>query len=179
MKENRTFDHLFGRFPGADGATSGELCDGTTVQLGRATDDQPGASHSFTAGITAINGGKMNCFDRIPQGDGGATYVQYTEDQIPNYWAYARRFTLGDRFFSASYGPTFVEHFWLVAASSNRYIENQRPLEGQAGDDGVIGGYCDDRSERLFSFPVLSPADERTVYQLEEQARTGQLSATG
>jgi len=175
VKENRTFDHLFGHFPGADGATSGELCDGTQIQLGHATDDQAGASHSFTAGITAVNGGQMNCFDRIPQGDGGATYVQYTEDQIPNYWTYARRFTLGDKFFSSAYGPTFVEHFWMVAASSNRYIENQRPLEGQAGDDGVLGGYCDDRSERIFSFPVLSQADARTVYQLEEQSRTGQL----
>jgi len=175
VKENRTFDHLFGLFPGADGATSGELCDGTQIQLGHATDAQNGASHSFTAGITAINGGEMNCFDRIPQGDGGATYVQYTEDQIPNYWTYARRFTLGDRFFSSAYGPTFVEHFWLVAASSNRYIENQRPLEGQAGDDGVLGGYCDDRSERLFSFPVLSASDARAVYQLEERAQIGRL----
>ena len=175
VKENRTFDHLFGRFPGADGATSGELCDGTRIPLGDATDDQAGASHSFTAGITAVNGGQMNCFDRIPQGEGGATYVQYTEDQIPNYWTYARHFTLGDRFFSSAYGPTFVEHFWLVAASSNRYIENERPLEGQAGTDGVLGGYCDDRTERVFSFPLLSRSDVRTVYQLEEHAQTGRL----
>ncbi|MEP6758490.1 MAG: alkaline phosphatase family protein [Actinomycetota bacterium] len=175
VKENRTFDHLFGTFPGADGATTGELCDGSTIPLGHATDDQAGASHSFTAGIIATNGGKMNCFDRIPQGDGGATYVQYNEDQIPNYWSYARHYTLGDRFFSSAYGPTFVEHFWLVAASSNGYIENERPLEGQGGTDGVLGGYCDDRSERIFSFPVLSAAEKRTVYQLEEHAQTGRL----
>lgn len=33
IKENRTFDTLFGRFPGADGATEGKTCDGKTVPL--------------------------------------------------------------------------------------------------------------------------------------------------
>src|SRR5687768_12470152 len=28
VKENRTFDHYFGRFPGADGATNAPTCDG-------------------------------------------------------------------------------------------------------------------------------------------------------
>jgi len=73
VKENRTFDTFFGTFPGADGATQGQLCDGTTIPLKPATDDQAGATHSFMAGITAINGGKMNCFDQIDGGEGGAT----------------------------------------------------------------------------------------------------------
>ena len=58
VKENRTFDHLFGRFPAADGATTGLTCDGTEVPLRLATDSSPGAVHSFGAGITAINGGR-------------------------------------------------------------------------------------------------------------------------
>jgi phospholipase C len=175
VKENRTFDTLFGRFPGAKGTTHGTLCDGTRIPLADATNDTAGASHSFIATIKAINGGRMNCFDAIPQGENAATYVQYSEDQIPNYWTYARRFTLGDRFFSAAYGPTFVEHFWLVAASGNRYIENERPLEGQAGTDGVVGGYCDDPTERIYSFPTLTSREQRTVYRLEEQAATKRL----
>jgi phospholipase C len=170
VKENRTFDHMFGRFPGADGATEGERCDGTVVPLQRAADNTAGATHSFAAGITAINGGRMNCFDAIPDGRDGHTYSQYVEKQIPNYWAYARRFTLGDAFFSADYGPTFVEHFWIVASQSNRYVDNQRPLEGQGGTDGLLGGYCDDPTERVWSFPRLSPADVDTIYALEEKA---------
>src|SRR5829696_3279508 len=47
VKENRTYDHLFGRFPGADGATDGRTCDGDTVPLRRADDDSPGASHGL------------------------------------------------------------------------------------------------------------------------------------
>ncbi len=69
VKENRTFDTFYGTYPGADGATEGELCDGTTIPLKPATDDQAGATHSFMAGITAINGGQMNCFDQtFPEG---------------------------------------------------------------------------------------------------------------
>ena len=50
IKENRTFDTLFGRFPGADGATSGTNCDGETVPLGPAPDRVPDYGHSFTDG---------------------------------------------------------------------------------------------------------------------------------
>jgi phospholipase C len=34
VKENRTFDNYFGRFPGANGATTGTTSDGRTVPLG-------------------------------------------------------------------------------------------------------------------------------------------------
>jgi phospholipase C len=51
VKENRTFDTLFGTFPGANGATQGTLCDGTTVQLGHATDMVGDLPHSFSDGI--------------------------------------------------------------------------------------------------------------------------------
>ena len=175
VKENRTFDTLFGRFPGADGATEGTTCDGTVVRLAKAHDDSPGATHSFLAGITAIDGGKMDCFDALDGGQNHRTYIQYHEAQIPNYWHYARSFTLADAFFSSSYGPTFVEHFWTVASQSNRYVDNERPLAGQGGTDGVLGGYCDDRSERVWSFPPLSPSDAKAIEILEDRADTTTL----
>jgi len=170
VKENRTFDTLFGRFPGADGVTEGRTCDGGTIPLAPASDDSPGASHSFVGAITAINGGRMNCFDVIPDGKQLQAYVQYERSQIPNYWTYAERFTLGDAFFSSVYGPTFVEHFWLVSSQSDRYVDNQRPLQGQGGTDGVLGGYCDDPTERVWSFPKFEPGDRERIYELEENA---------
>ena len=175
VKENRTYDHLFGRFPRGDGATEGRTCDGRTIALRRAEDDSPGASHGFLAAIEAINGGRMNCFDVIPDGQDERAYVQYERSQIPNYWRYAEEFTLGDRFFSSVYGPTFVEHFWLVASQTDRYVDNQRPLEGQGGDDGVLGGYCDDPTERIWSFPRLDASDRDAIYDLEELADIGTL----
>ena len=105
----------------------------------------------------------MNCFPH-PVG-----YVQYRRQQIPNYWAYAKRFVLADRFFSSSYGPTWVEHMWIVAAQSDRYVDNERPMEGQGGDDNDIGDYCEDPSELIYSFPILSAREERRIFELEEQ----------
>ena len=167
VKENRTFDTLFGRFPGADGATAGMTCDGERVPLRRPADDAPGAAHSFVAGITAIDGGRMNCFDELDGGAGLQGYVQYHPDQIPNYWAYARHFVLADRFFSSSYGPTAVEHYWLVASQSDRFVDNERPDQGQGGE-GAIGGYCDDPLERAWSFRHLSSGEVQRVLHLED-----------
>jgi len=167
VKENRTFDHLFGRFPGADGVTRGRLCDGSSIPLATAEDDSLGPKHSFLSGIIAINGGRMNCFDRLEQGEHLEAYVQYRRDQIPNYWRYAETFTLGDRFFSSSYGPTWVEHFWVIASQSDRFVDIER--DRQVGADGVKGGYCDDPDERILSFPVLSPEEVQEVFRMEEE----------
>jgi phospholipase C len=167
VKENRTFDHLFGLVPGADGATEGVTCDGDVVPLARAEDDSPGPAHSFQSGLVAINGGKMNCFDELDSGGQLQGYVQYEEDQIPNYWEYATTFTLADRFFSSSYGPTTVEHYWIIASQSDRFVDNERPLDDQAGI-GRPGDFCDDDLERQWSFRPLSADDEREVYRLEE-----------
>jgi phospholipase C len=163
VKENRTFDHMFGSFPGADGATHGETCDGGIVPLERAADRAPDADHGFAAGLVAINGGQMNCFDRIR--DDLVPYVTYAREQIPNYWALAEHFTLADRFFSAVYGPTGVEHFWVIAAQSDRFVDVGRP--GQFGT-GAPRERCLDRLERAYAFKKLTEEEEADAFRLEE-----------
>lgn len=148
VKENRTFDHMFGRFPGAEGTRFGYTCDGEKVKLQRATQKEYGADHSFVAGLTAVNGGKMNCFDAIRSGSIDRSYNQYAREDIPNYWEYAERFALADRFFSSIYGPTGVEHLWIIAAQSDRFVDHQRPE--QAGS-GPPREHCDDKEERMWS----------------------------
>ena len=162
IKENRTFDNYFGLFPGANGATTGVRCDGTTVQLEKAPDRGFAAGHSFTDGIRVIDGGKMDCFDDVG-------YSQFREQQIPNYWAYAKNFTLADAFFSSIYGPTGIEHLWTFASQSDRFVDHGRP--GQLG----IGKrqLCDDPLETAFSFRHLSREDEEKVYQLETEGEAG------
>ena len=164
-KENRTFDTLFGRFPGADGATTGRTCDGKTVPLAQAHDDSPGASHSFVAGLIAIDGGKMDCFDVLDGGERLEGYVQYRRDQIPNYWAYAQRFVIADRFFSSIYGPTGVEHMSMIAAQTDRFVDNERPDIGRG--TGALAEYCLDPTERIYSFKKLTPSQKHDAYRLE------------
>jgi phospholipase C len=162
IKENRTFDTLFGTFPGADGVTGGATCDGGTAPLAAGSDRVEDVPHSFADGIAVIDGGKMDCFES----DG---YIQYGEEQIPNYWAYARRFTLADRFFSSEYGPTCVEHFFTFAAQSDRFVDCGRPgLFGRRSRE-----FCDDPFELAPSFPVLSPEQRQRLYDYENQGPAG------
>ncbi len=164
IKENHTFDSMFGTFPGADGATTGVTCDGTTVPLATASDRPPDILHSFLAGIEAIDGGKMDCFD--PHG-----YVQYHREQIPSYWAYASHFTLADHFFSSIYGPTGIEHLWTFAAQSDRFVDHERRQGGQFGT-GAPRQFCGDPSEQALSFKQLTPAQTSEVFSLEEHRDT-------
>ena len=162
IKENRTFDTMFGTYPGADGATSGQTCDGQTLPLAHATDRVDDAGHSFADGISAINGGRMDCFDPIG-------FVQYQRDDIPNYWSYAEHFTLADRFFSSIYGPTGVEHLWTFASQSDSFVDHERP--GQFGTGRRE--FCDDPSELAFALPRLDRAGQEHLFRLEEQGAAG------
>ena len=172
VKENRTFDHMFGRFPGAEGTRVGYTCDGTKVKLQRATQKEYGADHSFVAGLTAVNGGKMNCFDAIRSGSIERSYNQYAKEDIPNYWRYAEEFTLADRFFSSIYGPTGVEHLWIIAAQSDRFVDHQRP--DQTGT-GAPREHCDDEEELAWSFKELTEEEEDIAYELEERPAIEEL----
>lgn len=178
VKENRTFDTMFGRFPGADGVTEGLTCDGETVPLVRAPDDAPGPDHSFQGGLKAINGGQMDCFSELFGGGQLQAYVQYRPGQIPSYWAYARNFVLADRFFSSTYGPTGIEHLFTVAATTDRFTDHERATPpGQFGDNGIPREYCLDDTEWMYSFRRLSPEEEADAFRLEDAALVGTLKA--
>jgi phospholipase C len=170
VKENRTFDTYFGRFPGADGATRGKICNGKTVPLHAAEDETPDVEHHFIPALHAMNGGRMNCFNFLWNGRQLQSYIQYSPRQIPSYWAYARHFTLADRFFSSIYGPTGPEHLWTVAAQSAHFVDHELP--GQFGKNDIAREYCDDRAERAFAFRRLTQEERERAFSLEESTRT-------
>jgi phospholipase C len=165
IKENRTFDHYFGRYPGADGATKGKLSTGETVALTQAPDVMGhDLGHGFFDGLRAINGGLMDSFDLVVNGELMTGYTQFNRKTLPAYWAYADKFVLGDRMFSSMYGPTFPEHLYTVAAQSGRVTGNK----SNRGDE-IPGGYCDDPAERVPRFIKLRKKETRVVMKAEEQ----------
>lgn len=123
IKENRSFDNLFGRFPGADGATSGLTKGGQRITLGpglMVTD--PDIGHDYYAAVTAVDKGKMDNFDALI----GAllngqhrSYTSFTGDQIPNYYAYAKHFVLHDRFFSTVTSSSYSNHLHTIGDDSS------------------------------------------------------------
>jgi phospholipase C len=164
VKENRSFDNYFGRYPGADGATSGLTSDGRRVKLSVATDViQEDLGHGFFDGMNGINGGKMDGFDLVTNGENLTGYSAFTRKGIPNYWAYADEFVLGDRMFTSMYGPTFPEHLYTVAAQSGRVVGNKLEID-------TPGGYCDDPAETVYRFTKLSDKEKRIVMRAEERA---------
>ncbi len=136
VKENHTFDNYFGTFPGADGATTGRLSDGSIVRLGHTPDPLlADVEHTPQAAQTAYNHGKMNGFDKIAgtqQGHRDVALSQYYESDIPNYWAYARHFLLADHFFTPVLGPSFPNHLVTIAGTPHETIATARPTRGAA-----------------------------------------------
>ncbi len=129
VKENRTYDNYFGKYPKGDGAISGMLSNGTTIPLIHADNKVVSGSvnNGWGSAHEAYNNGQMNGFDKYsgqtPDGHYVA-YSQYEEADMPNYWAYARQFTLCDNFFSSVMGPSFPNHLYLRAAQAGGAIGN-------------------------------------------------------
>ena len=123
MKENRSFDHYFGRFPGVDGATFAELPSGRRIKMRPAVDLMPlDLPHSRKAGLKAVAGGKMNGF-AFNEGSLKYVFSQFGPKGIPNYWHWAEEFVLGDRFFESMNGPSFPNHLYSIAATSGGTVE--------------------------------------------------------
>jgi phospholipase C len=127
IKENRTTDHLFGRFPGIDGATHG--LDGDemrplTAPPDRLPEDIP---HCYRCAIDTWNEGRMDNFARTDAGDRYAYTQMQGPEMLPNYWRWAEDFALSDNFFASAQGPSFPNHLFTIAAQSGgtHYNPNQ------------------------------------------------------
>jgi phospholipase C len=124
IKENRTFDNLFGRFPGADGATSG-MDQGITRPLTPALDRIPiDIVHCYECALQAWNEGKMDGFASVSAPADRYAYTQFGPKDLPAYWHWAKRFVLGDNFFASAQGPSFPNHLYTIAAQSGGTHDN-------------------------------------------------------
>jgi phospholipase C len=178
VKENRSFDNYFGKFPGAAGAATGVTSTGQTVPLLPDPDIEPSdLCHAESCALTAINNGLMNQFDimagvpgeTVPSVPNLRSYVQFDQAGIPNYWAYASTYTLADHMFSSMWGPSFPNHLFTIAAQNGGVVgDPQVPatLQGQLtwGCDSPPGTTVTLQSANLqrtftaypcFEFPTL------------------------
>lgn len=155
MQENRSFDHYFGTFPGADGLPLGSpavcLPDPATNQCDRLfvdhSDLNGGAPHSADAATRAIDGGKMDGFVAVAAaaaekqcrnptdpncGEGGGktpsrVMAYHTQSDIPNYWAYAKAFVLQDRMFEPVASYSLPSHLYMVSGWSAQCSDPKAP----------------------------------------------------
>jgi phospholipase C len=134
MQENRSFDHLFNGFPGADTVQSG-MNGGTQVTLQPTPlGNGPDVDHSHTNWWRQWDNGKMDGF-----GNEGTLlpYSYIRQSEVQPYWTMAQQFTIGDRMFQSNTGPSFVAHQYMIAGQSGRASEN--PNSAQWGCDAPAG----------------------------------------
>jgi len=147
MQENRSFDHYFGTYPGADGIPmqngAPAICvpDPRTRQCVKPFHDphdlNRGGPHGARDASADLGGGKMDGF--IGQAGGRKAKCQGTFDpscgggsgepdvmgyhdarEIPNYWTYAREFVLQDHMFEPNASWSLPEHLFMVSGWSAR-----------------------------------------------------------
>ena len=122
IKENRTFDHMFGRFPGANGVTTGSD-HGVSIPLIPPPQTLPeDLPHDWADSFADDDSGKMDGFGRDDPLITKYAYSQMRPDQIPNYWRWAGDFLLSDNFFASHHGPSLPNHLFLIAAQSGNVI---------------------------------------------------------
>ena len=157
MQENRSFDHYFGTFPGADGLA---LKNGVSPECNTDPDtrqrDCPyldhqdrngGAPHSAAAAAKAIDGGKMDGFVQVAADsmkvrcknptdpncgeDGGLgpkrVMAYHVQSDIPNYWTYAKDFVLQDHMFEPVASWSLASHLYMVSAWSAKCTDPNDP----------------------------------------------------
>lgn len=160
MQENRSFDHYFGTFPGADGIP---------MTNGVPTSCQPdprggpcvrpfvdhrdyvvAGPHGEVSGRTTINGGRMDGFLKVSV-NASRTCVNvysgcavdptnvlgyHTRSDVPNYWKYAENFVLQDRMFQSNLGWSLPAHLYMVSGWSADCTQHRVPAScvDAAGD---------------------------------------------
>ncbi|MFT3768375.1 MAG: alkaline phosphatase family protein [Minicystis sp.] len=127
VKENHTFDNYFGSFPGAEGVTSIQLAGGPITPPKAPDNPVRDICHSHDCALTEWNQGKMDGWESVSTSNKNGDHLawaQYDESSIPNYWAYAKAFTLGDHFFANVLGPSFPGHMVTIAAQAGWALRN-------------------------------------------------------
>ena len=157
MQENRSFDHYFGTFPGADGfplkdgAPAVCISDPVTNECVRPFVDHldlnGGGPHSAPASMRAVDDGKMDGFitlavkavnkkcrfvnDPNCGEDAGQNEKRvmgyHVQSDIPNYWAYATDFVLQDHMFEPIASWSLPSHLFMVSAWSARCSNPKDP----------------------------------------------------
>jgi phospholipase C len=187
MLENRSFDHLLGWLPGADGRQAGlSYLDrsGVAHSTYRLAPDFQGCGHadpdhSYAGSRVAYDGGRCDGFLRAGGNDEYAIGY-YTQADLPFLGAAAPAWTVCDRYFASILGPTVANRMYVHAGRTDRTTDALLPSSLPTIWDllrkrGISGRYY----RRNFSFLGLWGARyssiTRSYADFLRDCRTGKL----
>jgi phospholipase C len=150
--ENHSFDNLLGfwcdahigRCPDGGMPSSVRLSNGAVVTPGTDPDTVPQVLHNVQAQNAAIDGGKMDGWDKIPDCDAATGYrcvSGYQPQQIPNITTLAQDFAISDHTFSFADSPSWGGHMAMVSASLDQF-NGDNPVQAKGVTPGPGWG-CD------------------------------------
>jgi phospholipase C len=133
MMENRSFDHYFGSFPGADGKNAGLTypdANGNPQATHHLAGDFQGCgfadpNHGWDGSRQEFNNGKLDGF--FTASDAYALGY-YLEDDLPFIPHAARAFTLYDRYFASLLGSTYPNRHYMWSAQCGGTKTNELPI---------------------------------------------------
>lgn len=138
MQENHSFDSMFGRFPGVNGYTDQHASNPMRNDYG----------HGPASTAAAIDGGKM---DQFPP----RSYIQYNQNDIPDYWSYAQQFGLGDNFFSSMATSSTPNHMAMIAAQTGG-IDESHAQEGCVSPQNTLIYSKDLQNNAYWGYPCYN-----------------------
>jgi phospholipase C len=162
MQENRSFDHYFGTFPGADGIPmvnhapifcimdpKTNICE---KPYHNPDDINFGGPHGARASSISVNNGNMDGFIKAFRDPKLICVVLNSPNcvldqapdlmgwhdgrEIPNYWAYARNFVLQDKMFAPTYSWSLTSHLFMVSGWSANCTRVNDPFSCTNAPDG-------------------------------------------
>ena len=126
MMENRSFDHMLGWLPNANGRQAGlsYLDNNGNPQATQRLDffvgcSHPDPNHTYAGGRTEVDGGKMDGWLRTGAND-SFSIGYYEEADLPLFAALARNFTTLDNYFSSILTSTTPNRIFQHAAQTDR-----------------------------------------------------------
>ena len=133
MMENRSFDHLLGWLPGADGKQAGLRYPDLTGKLHPTWDlgtdyrscNFMGPQHQWEDGVTQLNNGKGDgfLFTQVETGQPTPTDLwpigYFTKDAVPILGSLAQQYTTFDKYFAALNAGTWPNRLYQHAAATD------------------------------------------------------------
>jgi len=143
VMQNRSFNHLFGMFPGANGiqpGTPGYMqndANGNPVTPHLLTSlEHPDLEHSHIDYRTMWHDGAMDRFAQI-NGSLALGFYDNSTDGVGKLWGYAQQFALADNYFASVMGAAPANPLFMVAASDDGRTFSVQPAFGPCNQADV------------------------------------------
>jgi len=122
VKENRTFDHYFGDFPGANTSLVARTSQGR-MPLTAKTGAMSAEGHTHAQAVTAWDGGRMDGWLSLPSSADRLSYYpgEAMGDPTYPYHQLAKSYALLDHFHTEMLGPSIPNHIAVVSGLAQVY----------------------------------------------------------